>query len=196
MPDQAFQHQELMKPILTTARLLLREFSLLDAPFILELVNTPGWLQFIGDRGIETIGAAEAYLANGPIQSYSVHGFGLWCVCRIEDGSAVGMCGLLKREPLEHPDLGFALLPDAYGMDYAREAASATLAYAREGLGILKVLAIATQNNTRSIHLLKKLGFQFEGMHRQGDEELMMFAIVYQTIRSESNTGPSMQVRW
>ena len=177
--------QELMKSIRTTARLLLREFSLSDAPFILELVNTPGWLQFIGDRGIATIGDAEAYLANGPIQSYSDHGFGLWCVCRIDDGSAIGMCGLLKRETFEHVDLGFAMLPAAYGMGYAREAAAATLTFAHERLGIVKVLAIASQNNARSIHLLEKIGFQFDRVHRQGEEELMLFANELDEVRND-----------
>lgn len=164
-----------MKRILTTSRLLLREFTLSDAPFIRVLLNTPDWLQFIGDRGVATNEDAEQYLANGPMQSYATHGFGLWCVCRIEDGSAIGMCGLLKRETLEHVDLGFAMLPDAYGMGYAREAAAATLAFAHEELGIVKVLAIASQNNARSIHLLEKVGFQFDRLHRQGEEELKLF---------------------
>lgn len=167
-----------MKPILTTTRLRLREFSLADAPFILRLVNTPGWLQFIGDRGIAAQVDAEAYLVNGPMQSYATNRFGLWCVCLIEDGSAVGMCGLLKRDTLAHVDLGFALLPEVYAMGYAREAASTTLAFAQEQLGMAKVLAIATQNNVRSIHLLEKIGFQFEGMQRQEDKELMLFAKV------------------
>ena len=165
-----------MKSILTTSRLFLREFTLSDAPFIRTLLNTPGWLQFIGDRGVATNGDAEQYLTNGPMHSYVTHGFGLWCVCRIEDGSAIGMCGLLKRETLEHVDLGFAMLPEAFGMGYAREAAAATLAFAHEELGIVKVLAIASQNNARSIHLLDKIGFEFAGMHRQGDDDLMLFA--------------------
>ena len=165
-----------MNLILTTSRLLLREFTLSDAPFIRKLLNTPGWLQFIGDRGVATNGDAEQYLANGPMKSYVTNGFGLWCVCRIDDGSAVGMCGLLKRETLEHVDLGFAMLPDAHGMGYAREAAAATLAFAYERLGVVKMLAITSQTNARSIHLLEKIGFQFDRLHRQGEEELMLFA--------------------
>ncbi|MCY2984042.1 MAG: hypothetical protein NTY15_10460 [Planctomycetota bacterium] len=66
-----------MNLILTTSRLLLREFSLSDAPFIRTLFNTPGWLQFIGDRGVATNGDAEQYLANGPMKSYVTNGFGL-----------------------------------------------------------------------------------------------------------------------
>jgi len=167
-----------MKSILTTTRLFLREFALSDAPFIRKLLNTPGWLQFIGDRGVATDGDAEQYLANGPMQSYATNGFGLWCVCRIDDGSAMGMCGLLKRETLEHVDLGFAMLPDVCGMGYARESATATLALAHERLGIVKVLAIASPTNTRSIHLLEKIGFQFDRLYRQDEEALMLFAKV------------------
>ena len=96
-------------PLLQTARLLIREFSLADASFALELVNEPAFREFIGDKGVRDLATAGKYLQEGPLASYTKQGFGLWCVT-LEDGTPIGSCGLLKRDFLPHPDLGYAFL--------------------------------------------------------------------------------------
>ena len=90
---------------LNTERLFISEFTLDDAPFILEIVNTPGWLEFIGDKKIHTLSDAENYLSTGPIKSYSEHGFGLFNVSDKNSDISVGICGLIKRDFLGFPDL-------------------------------------------------------------------------------------------
>jgi RimJ/RimL family protein N-acetyltransferase len=153
---------------LRTARLRLRRFTLDDAAFIVELLSDPDWRRFIGDRGVRTEDDARRYLAEGPLASYRVHGFGLLAV---EDGtgSPVGMCGLLKRDTLPDPDLGFAFLPRARGKGYAREAAAAVLDSARAA-GHRRVLAIVTPGNARSIALLERADFAFERAARLADD--------------------------
>lgn len=147
-----------MNYILETERLRLRELTPADTAFIIELLNTPGWLQFIGDRNVRTGEQAIAYLQNGPLKGYREHGFGMWRVETKADGTPIGMCGIMKREHLEHPDIGFAFLPQYNGQGYAYEAASASLSYAKEALGIEQVAAIVLPGNTSSIKLLEKLG--------------------------------------
>lgn len=147
--------------ILETERLRLREFTLHDASFIVELLNSPGWLQFIGDRNVRTINDAQHYLVNGPVKSYKENGFGLSLVQRKEDGISVGMCGLLKRETLEHPDIGFAFLPQHQGKGYAYEIVATTLEYAFSTLKMGQISAITLPENTKSIQLLLKLQFKF-----------------------------------
>ena len=66
--------------ILETERLILRKFTLADAPFILELVNTPTWLQFIGDKGVRNLQDAQNYLKNGSLKSYQENDFGFYFV--------------------------------------------------------------------------------------------------------------------
>src|SRR5690348_11717563 len=100
-----------MKKILETERLVLREFDLDDTPFIIELLNSPGWLKYIGDRHVKTDDDAKRYLQNGPMKSYADNGFGL-CMVMLTDGTPVGMCGIINRADLEHPDIGFAFLPE------------------------------------------------------------------------------------
>ncbi|MDI1353660.1 MAG: GNAT family N-acetyltransferase [bacterium] len=151
-----------MSVILETERLRLRKLNSDDGSFILRLVNTEGWLKYIGNRGVATIEEAQLYLLTGPIDSYRKQGFGLYLVELKETSVPIGICGLVKRETLEHVDLGFAFLPDYVGNGYASEAARATLAYAKSQLGMKKIVAVTDLDNLRSINLLKKLGMEIE----------------------------------
>src|SRR5690349_5438916 len=128
--------------IIATQRLLLREFTTDDAPFILELLNDPAFLRYIGDKKVRTLDDAREYLVNGPIAMYQRHGFGLYRVELNETHTPIGMCGLLKREELPQPDIGFAFLPDYRNKGFAFEAAAAVLQDARERLQLDRVLAI------------------------------------------------------
>lgn len=144
-----------------TSRLVLEKFSDADTPFIIELLNTPGWLRFIGDRNVHDTDAAIQYLQNGPLKSYLDHGFGLWKVSLSATGAPIGMCGLLKRPELEHPDIGFAFLPQYAGKGFAFEAASEVLKLARGKYHIATLFAIVQPDNSRSIALLRKHNFHF-----------------------------------
>lgn len=146
---------------LTTARLRLRPLTEDDAPFILRLLNEPSFLRFIGDKQVRTVEDAQGYLRSGPLASYQTHGHGLLAVIRAETGELLGMCGLLKRDHLEAPDLGYAYVPETWGQGFAKEAAEAVLAQAEKGLGHDRILALVSPDNDRSIALLKKLGFVF-----------------------------------
>ncbi len=163
--------------ILDTERLVLRHFTPEDAEFILELVNEPGWKRFIGDRGVDSLDTARNYIQKACLASYRQHGFGLYAVELKADRTLVGMCGLLKRDTLDDIDIGFALLSRFEGRGYAREAANATLAYAREQLGIRRVVAITTKDNERSGRLLEHTGMNFEGPISVSGETLRLFAI-------------------
>jgi RimJ/RimL family protein N-acetyltransferase len=167
-----------MKYILETERLKLREFTIHDTVFIVKLVNSPGWLEFIGDRNIRSNEQARHYLENGPIKSYQENGFGLSLVETKQNDTAVGMCGILKRDSLDNPDIGFAFLPEFTGHGYASEIASATLNYALTNLKLSKVLAITKVNNKKSIRLLEKIGLTFiKTMNAPNEtEELLLFS--------------------
>ena len=151
-------------PIALTPRLRLRELTEGDADFALELLNDADFLAHIGDKGVRTREDARAYLCNGPLASYAAHGFGLWGVEPGEGGALLGMCGLLQRDWLDAPDLGYAFLPAARGRGVAREAAEAVLALARPRFGADTVLAIVNPENAPSIRLLERVGFVEEGM--------------------------------
>ena len=148
--------------VFETERLSVREFALDDAPFILELLNEPDWLRFIGDRGVRNLDDARAYIQRATLDMYARLGFGLYRVSLKADGTPVGMCGLLKRDSLPDVDIGFAFLARHRGRGYAREAAAGTLNHARKSHGLKRILAITAPDNASSIALLEKLGFSYE----------------------------------
>lgn len=164
--------------VLETERLLLCKLMPDNAAFILELVNTPSWLEYIGDNGIRTQNDAREYITTKLINSYESFGFGLWLVIIKESNIPIGICGLIQRNTLQDVDIGFALLPEHTGKGYAFEAAQATLHYAHTVVGLQRVVAITTPENTHSIRLLEKLGLHFETMVQLANnkKELMLFA--------------------
>jgi len=146
--------------VFTTARLRLRQLTYDDAAFLVTLLNDPDFLQNIGDRGVRNEGDACGYLDVGPLASYAQHGFGLWCCERLDTGAPIGICGLLRRDTLPHPDVGYALLPEARGHGYAREAVAGVLRHAHERLQLSEIVAIVSPANERSLHLLEALGYE------------------------------------
>ena len=163
--------------VLVTPRLRLRHVVESDAPFLLGLLNEPGWLRYIGDRGVRTLDDARRYVVEGPQRMYAAHGVGLYLVERRADGVPLGLCGLLRRETLPDADLGFALAEQYHGQGYAQEAAEATLAYARNALGLPRVVAIVLPANAASRRLLERLGMTLEGTVRLAPsaEELLLY---------------------
>lgn len=163
--------------VLETERLIVRRLSSGDAEFILQLLNEPSWLRFIGDKGVRTIEGARAYILNGPVEMYSRLGFGLYLVELKEEGSSIGICGLIKRDSLKDVDIGFAFLPKYWGSGYAYEAASAVMAYGKNVLGLNRIVAVTSADNDSSAKLLEKLGLRFEGMMKLSDdsEEVRLF---------------------
>jgi [ribosomal protein S5]-alanine N-acetyltransferase len=150
-----------MKYILATQNLLLREFTLNDTDFIIELLNTEGWLKNIGDRHVKTPEQAKTYLENGALQSYATHGFGLSLVAMKENNTPIGMCGIIRRDNMPTPDIGFALLPAYIGKGFGYEIASATLKHAKYKLNLPTICGITLPENTASIRVLEKIGLRF-----------------------------------
>jgi [ribosomal protein S5]-alanine N-acetyltransferase len=164
--------------VLTTNRLVVRRLSPDDAEFIVELLNDPTFLRFIGDKAVRTADDARRYISDGPVASYEQNGFGLWLVELKGSHLPVGMCGLLKRETLVDVDIGFAFLPAYRSQGYAFEAASAVLDYGRTQFGLKRIVAITNPENAGSIRVLEKIGMRFERMITvsEGAPEIQLLA--------------------
>lgn len=165
--------------VLETDRLRLRLIGLEDAGFILGLLNSPGWLRYIGDRGVYTVEDAERYIKNGVWVAYEQYGYGFSVVELKADGVPIGGCGLIRRAGLPHADIGFAFMPEYQGRGFAYEIAAATIRHAKDKLALPRVLGITLPENQRSVLLLQKIGLRFEKMIRLAEdkEELMLFGI-------------------
>lgn len=146
-----------------TDRLNIRKFSIEDAKFIVRLLNEESFIRCIGDKNVRTSADALNYLTNGPISSYEKYGFGLNLVELKATGTPIGTCGILKRDELDFPDLGYAFLPEFWGKGYASEAANSILKSEMATHSLKTVLAITFPDNLSSNSLLKKIGFTLNG---------------------------------
>lgn len=141
-----------------TKRLFIRPIKIADTSFILDLLNSEGWLQFIGDRKVKNVEDAEKYIQHildNEKFYYSV--FGLK-----ETNIPVGIITLLYRDNQEFPDIGFAMLPEFYNKGYAFEATKQYLDEIANEKKINKVIAITLPNNSQSIKLIERLGLKYE----------------------------------
>lgn len=152
--------------VLRTERLRLRWFTLDDAPQVLELLNEPGWLSNISDPGVRELAQARDWMQGRLLAHYWTLGHGFWAVERLADGEFLGLCGVFKRDALEHPDVGYALLERHQGQGYAREAAAASLRYAHEVLGLRCVQAITAPHNHASARVLLAIGMRDQGLRQ------------------------------
>ena len=144
--------------VATTERLRLREATDADAPFFVEMLRDPGFVEMIGDRGVRSLDEARTYVQDRIRASYARHGYGMYVVERLPDGAALGQCGLVYRDAFAWTELGYALLPAHAGHGYATEAARATLRLAG-ALGLSEVHATVRAHNAPSVAVLERLGF-------------------------------------
>ena len=163
--------------ILETERLRIREVDTdVDAEFMLELLNSPKFIQFIGDRNVRTLEESREFIRTRYRKSYDENGYGLYAVELKADNTAVGICGFVQRDTLPAPDLGFAFLPEHEGKGYGFESSKDLLAYGRDALNFTEILAITSLDNEASEKLLVKLGFDFdEVMEMPNGEPLKVF---------------------
>jgi RimJ/RimL family protein N-acetyltransferase len=177
-----------LKKILETERLLLRELDPEpDAGFMLELLNSPKFHAYIGDRGVRTVEQAAVFGRERYCQGYNLHGYGLYVVETKagdeEPSQPIGICGFVRRETLPAPDIAFAFLPQFERQGYGYESSLAMMDYGRETLGFDRVLAITSMDNDASIRLLEKLGFvQKELTDAPDGEKLRLFTFDYPTV--------------
>lgn len=164
--------------IAETDRLVLTKITVNDAPFILELMNTPDWITYIGDRNVHTVEQAANYIKNNQLKVYETHGFGYYKVLLKGEGlKPIGSFGLLKRDSLEHVDIGFSLLPQYKRKGYGFEGALELMNLAKHSFNLKTICAITLPENQASILLLEKLGLSYQKRVQpfEKDKELLLF---------------------
>ena len=165
--------------MITTDRLNLKLASMEDAPFFLELYNTPTFIQFIGDKNLRSLEDARSYVQNRFLPQIERLGYGNYLIIRKEDGAKIGSVGIFEREGLDVQDIGFSFLEEFQGKGYGYEAASKLLETAFTDFGFTKISAITSKENIASQNLIKKLGLTYRKMVQLPGEdvELLYFEI-------------------
>lgn len=155
--------------VLSTERLELRWLEHDDSEFILELLNDRTFIENIADRNVRTTEDALKYI-DKIRKNYETQGYGFFLVSDLS-GQKLGICGVIHREGLSLPDVGFAFLPAHTGKGYAFESARAVLEKAALDWGMREICAIVSEKNKRSVQLLKKLGLSYRKKVRLKDDE-------------------------
>ena len=158
--------------ILETKRLSLQQVSIDNAEFILALLNEPSFIRNIGDRGVRTLDDARAYILDRLVASYEKFGFGMYLVVLKETGELTGLCGLVKRDGLDDVDIGYAFLPKYWFKGYATEATLAVKEYAKNSIGLERIVGITDPANQGSIRVLEKIGLRFEKMVKLSEDDI------------------------
>ena len=166
-------------PEFNTSRLQLRPTKEDDALLILELLNTPKWLRFVGDRNVHTEKEAREYIQERMLPQLKRLGYSNYTLVRKEDGVKLGCCGLYNRKGLEGVDIGFALLPQYEKQGYALEASREMMRAAREEFNISSLKGITSKDHYASQKLLEKLGMKRTGtvVLPDEDEELLVYEV-------------------
>ena len=167
--------------VFESERLKLRPTSVEDASLILQLLNTPKWLRFVGDRNVHNEKEAKEYIRKRMLPQLEKLGYSNYTIIRKSDGSKLGCCGLYDRKGLEGVDIGFALLPEHEKQGYALEASKEMMRAAREEFGISKIKGITSKDHYASQKLLEKLGMTCSGtvILPDEDEELLVFELEF-----------------
>jgi [ribosomal protein S5]-alanine N-acetyltransferase len=160
--------------MITSKRLVIKPTTLADAAFILKLLNSPGWIEFIGDRNVHTVAEAETYLTTRLVGINPTKGCGIYSIFLQENDTPIGMSSLVKRDYLDHVDIGYALLPEHEGKGYATEASEVVLDYAMNTLGYDTIVGICLKNHSASIRVLEKIGLKIEKEFIEGEAEMLL----------------------
>ncbi|MBE71816.1 MAG: alanine acetyltransferase [Thalassospira sp.] len=147
--------------IVQTERTILREATHDDAPFILQLLNEPGWLRFIGDRNIHDLQAARDYIDLRFRENYDKLGFGMCVALEKQGQSPIGLIGFVKRDTLDAPDIGYAVTEAHQGKGYAYEVSSALINHGWHHYGFDKIYGYCLPENVASVRMLEKLGLTY-----------------------------------
>jgi RimJ/RimL family protein N-acetyltransferase len=153
------------RPTLTTRRLVLRPFTLADAPEVNRLV---------GDRRIADTtlniphpydeAMAEAWI--GAHAEAAERGESVTLAIAEKDGSLVGAVALAIARAQQRAELGYWIAVPHWGRGYATEAAAAMVDYAFGTLGLRRVVAHCLTRNVGSARVMEKVGMQREGTLR------------------------------
>lgn len=170
------------KVIITTDRLVLREFSQQDVFGFFKLNDDPEVLKYTGDKAFIDAVEAEEFIKG--YSHYQRHGYGRWSIYTKNSNQYIGFCGLRYSEEKRETDIGFRIALNFWGYGYATESALAVIEFGFKQLALEKIVANVMLDNIASHSVIKKLGMIAVSEYLEADNQW----IKYQTLRPQSLT--------
>lgn len=166
-----------MEVVIETARLLLRRFTVEDAPHVLALNKDPAVTRYTGDPVGDLLHAREV-IETRIIPQYVLYHMGRWAVLLRSSLHFIGWSGLKFRAERNEVDLGYRFLQEAWGKGYATEAAHACLRYGFEKLELPRIVAHTMPENTASARVLEKCGMRYIGRETVDDHPALTYEAI------------------
>lgn len=151
-----------MKTVIETERLLLRAFTLDDAPALYAMSSHPEVIRYVGNVPMASVEAAREVIQNTIFNDYAVAGYGRFACVWKETGAVIGFSGVKYIAELQDTELGYRFMPEFWGQGVASESARASLAFARNTLGLDRLIGLVHPDNLGSSRVMLKMGFAFE----------------------------------
>lgn len=152
------------EPALRTARLRLDPPAADDLAFLLEAMNVPAVVRYLGGEIRSPDEVHEGLRAD--IAAFREGTYRRWTVRLAADGEPIGRCGLFRVRSIAAPEglrgadeIGWTFAEQAWGQGYATEAARAVLDYGFKGLGLPVIHSQTSDSNEASTRMMRRLGF-------------------------------------
>lgn len=168
---------------LETERLFLKNIARDDRDFILAHFSDAQVSQYLFDAEpvVDMQGADEIidfYLRPEP------RGFHRWVLVRKTDNAKLGTGGLhLWNRDEQSVEIGYDLSPAYWGSGYMREAMQRIIGFATDSMDVTAINAEIYVDNARSVALVEKLGFRFEGKTKEEEFQGKQYAHKIYTLR-------------
>ena len=122
------------------------------------LNSDPDVIRYAEATPVKNVDEAMQRVEQGPLSDYRKYGYGRFAVEWKETGEVIGFCGIKYLPEINLPEVGYRYLKEYWGRGIGTEAARACVEFAREDLGISKLIALIVPENVGSIRVAEKLG--------------------------------------
>lgn len=154
-------------PTVLGARLLLRALTEQDAPSLFGIFSNPEVMRYWSHPPFTSEFEAAAYL-EGAQRGFESKTLFQWGLCRRDDSSLLGTCTLWQLDPKNRrAEIGFALGREHWGQGFMTEGLTTLIDFSFAELGLRRLEADVDPENSASIALLERLGFEREGYMRE-----------------------------
>ena len=178
--------------MIETPRLILREYTLEDIPFLFRIQSDPVTMQFWPRPFTES--DTENWMRRA-IASYAANGFGRWAVILKDSQQQIGDAGLMRTEVNGKPevDLGYIIHADYWRQGFGFEGGNASLRFAFEH-GERRIVANMAHDNTASRRVAEKLGMVKElEFNNPRNRNILTYLYVYQESPRDSKDGSDVR---
>jgi len=153
-------------PVMQTDRLVMRPLTMEDADFVFQHFRDPRVTEYLMDEPPVADYAQAQAIINFYLEPEG-NSHNRWGIVRNTDSRLIGSCGYHKwMKAYFRAEIGYDLSPDFWGQGYMTEALRAVIRNGFDRMELNRIDALVYSGNSRSLRLLRKLGFKQEGLLR------------------------------